>query len=430
MERHFDGRTDRRFDADLFPELADERGARIFAELDFAARKLPRAGEVRSAFSLREEHRAVSNDDGGDDEETRPLPFRSLLWHCARMAITYREAGVDIDRADDLVSRIARIARPTRTPEVLADIGGFAGLCALPSGLEEPILVSGTDGVGTKLKVAFATGRHDTIGIDLVAMCVNDVVTCGAKPLFFLDYFGTGKLDVDVGEAVIRGIADGCKLAGCALLGGETAELPGMYADGEYDLAGFAVGVVDRKKILDGKRTVTGDVVVGVASTGLHSNGYSLARRVIEKEMGLGMDDVVPGDGRKVSDALLVPTRIYAKTVASLASTLGDDLRAIAHITGGGLAENLPRVLPEGIGARLDLGSYERPALFGAIQRGGPVAEEEMRRTFNLGVGLTVVVARGAVDRAIEALERSGEKAWKLGEIVPHDGGERIAFSG
>jgi len=346
------------------------------------------------------------------------------------MGITYRDAGVDIDRADDLISRIAKLARPTRIPEVIADIGGFAGLCSLPTGLAEPVLVSGTDGVGTKLKVAFATGKHDTIGIDLVAMCVNDVVTCGARPLFFLDYFGTGKLEVDVGEAVIAGIAEGCKQAGCALLGGETAELPGMYAPGEYDLAGFAVGVVDRKKILNGASAVAGDVVIGVASTGLHSNGYSLARRVIEGEMRLGMTDKLPTDGRVVADALLVPTRIYAKTVAALVGALGEDLRGLAHITGGGLPENLPRVLPKGLGAHLDLSTYARPALFKDIQQGGPVSETEMRRTFNLGVGLTVIVKRGAEKKAIESLEASGERAWVLGECVATAEERRVSFAG
>ncbi len=344
------------------------------------------------------------------------------------MAITYRDAGVDIDAGNALVSRIARLAKPTRIPEVLGGIGGFAGLCAIPAGLEEPILVSGTDGVGTKLKVAFATGVHDTVGIDLVAMCVNDIVTCGARPLFFLDYFGTGKLDVDTGEAVIRGIANGCTQAGCALLGGETAELPGMYADGEYDLAGFAVGVVDKKKIIDGSRTVAGDVVIGVASSGLHSNGFSLARRVIEK-MGLDMKAPFPGgDGKTVGETLLTPTRIYAKTVAALVAALGDDLRALSHITGGGLPENLPRVLPAGLGARLELGSYERPLIFRVIAEGGPVEAHEMARTFNLGVGLCVVVAKDAADRAIAALEASGEKAWRLGAIEARENGERVAL--
>ncbi|WP_437622141.1 phosphoribosylformylglycinamidine cyclo-ligase [Sorangium sp. So ce1151] len=334
------------------------------------------------------------------------------------MSVTYREAGVDIDAGDALVERIKRLAKPTRTPEVLADVGGFAGLCMLPGGLSEPVLVSGTDGVGTKLKVAFATGVHDTVGIDLVAMCVNDVLTVGARPLFFLDYFATGKLDVDVGEAVVRGIADGCKQAGCALIGGETAELPGMYADGEYDLAGFSVGVVERSRILDGKRIAAGDAVIGVASSGLHSNGYSLARRVLEKEMGLRMGDRVDELGATVGEALLTPTRIYARAITALLAASGDAVRGLSHITGGGLPGNLPRVLPDGLGARLDLGSYQRPAVFQVLQRGGPVEEAEMRRTFNLGVGLVAVVEKGAADRAIEALAGSGERAWVLGEVV------------
>ncbi|WP_437998165.1 phosphoribosylformylglycinamidine cyclo-ligase [Sorangium sp. So ce185] len=335
------------------------------------------------------------------------------------MSVTYREAGVDIDAGDALVERIKRLAKPTRTPEVLADVGGFAGLCALPGGLSEPVLVSGTDGVGTKLKVAFATGVHHTVGIDLVAMCVNDVLTVGARPLFFLDYFATGKLDVDVGEAVVRGIADGCKQAGCALIGGETAELPGMYADGEYDLAGFAVGVVERSRILDGKRIAPGDAVLAVASSGLHSNGYSLARRVLEKEMGLRMGDRVDELGATVGDALLTPTRIYARAITALLAACGDAVRGLSHITGGGLPGNLPRVLPDGLGARLDLGSYQRPAIFHLLQRGGPVDEAEMRRTFNLGVGLVAVVDKSAADKAIDALADSGERAWVLGEIVP-----------
>ncbi|WP_437576901.1 phosphoribosylformylglycinamidine cyclo-ligase [Sorangium sp. So ce887] len=334
------------------------------------------------------------------------------------MSVTYREAGVDIDAGDALVERIKRLAKPTRIPEVLGDVGGFAGLCMLPSGLSEPVLVSGTDGVGTKLKVAFATGVHDTVGIDLVAMCVNDVVTVGARPLFFLDYFATGKLDVDVGEAVVRGIAEGCKQAGCALIGGETAELPGMYAEGEYDLAGFAVGVVERSRILDGKRIVAGDAVIGVASSGLHSNGFSLARRVLEKEMGLRMSDRVDDLGATVGEALLTPTRIYARAITALLAACGDAVRGLSHITGGGLPGNLPRVLPDGLGAQLDLGSYQRPAVFQVLQRGGPVEEAEMRRTFNLGVGLVAVVEKGAADRAIEAFAGSGERAWVLGEVV------------
>jgi len=334
------------------------------------------------------------------------------------MSVTYRDAGVDIDAGDALVERIKRLAAPTRTPHVLEGVGGFAGLCALPGGLQDPVLVSGTDGVGTKLKVAFATGVHDTIGIDLVAMCVNDVITTGARPLFFLDYFATGKLSVDVGEAVVRGVAEGCRQAGCALIGGETAELPGMYAEGEYDLAGFAVGVVERAKILDGKRARAGDAVIGVASSGLHSNGYSLARRVLEREMGLAMSDRVAELGATVGEALLRPTRIYAASVAALLGACGEEVHALSHITGGGLPGNVPRVLPEGLGARLDLASWERPAVFRVIAAGGPVEEAEMRRTFNLGVGLVAVVARDAADRAVAALSAAGERAWVAGEVV------------
>lgn len=334
------------------------------------------------------------------------------------MAITYSQAGVDIDRGDALVERIKKLAKPTRIPEVLSDVGGFAGLCALPSGMVEPILVSGTDGVGTKLKVAFAAGVHDTVGQDLVAMCVNDVITCGARPLFFLDYFATGKLELDVGEAVVKGIADGCKLAGCALLGGETAELPGMYADGEYDLAGFAVGVVERAKILDGSRVKKGDVVLGVASSGLHSNGYSLARKVLFERLGLGIHDQVPGLGKTAAEALLVPTRIYARAVKELFAAVGEGVHGLSHITGGGLPGNLPRVLPEGLGARLDLSVFERPGIFRVIAEFGPVEEAEMRRTFNLGVGLVVVVAPSQAEAALAALSASGEQAFRLGEVI------------
>src|SRR5690606_33639837 len=262
------------------------------------------------------------------------------------MAVTYREAGVNIEEGNDLVSRIKSFAGKASSPHVLSGIGGFAGLCALPRGMTEPVLVSGTDGVGTKLKVAFQLNRHDTIGQDLVAMCVNDIITTGAQPLFFLDYFGTGKLDANVGEQVVRGIADGCKIAGCALLGGETAELPGMYADGEYDLAGFAVGVVDKKNILGPDRVRTGDAIIAVTSSGIHSNGYSLARRVIEGEMGLDLTQHHELLGETVGEALLRPTKIYASSVAQLCSSLGQGLHALCHVTGGGIVENLPRVLP------------------------------------------------------------------------------------
>jgi phosphoribosylformylglycinamidine cyclo-ligase len=334
------------------------------------------------------------------------------------MAITYRQAGVDIDAGDALVDRIAPLAKRTRIPEVISDVGGFAGLCAVPSGIDEPVLVSGTDGVGTKLKVAFATGVHDTVGIDLVAMCVNDVVTAGARPLFFLDYFGTGKLEVGVAEAVIRGIAEGCAQAGCALLGGETAELPGMYAAGEYDLAGFAVGVVARKALIDGSARVReGDVVLGVASNGLHSNGFSLARRVLAD-----LGEHVPSLGRSVGEAMLVPTRIYAKAVQALIGALGANVHALSHVTGGGLPGNVPRVLPDALGVRLDLSTYERPAIFRLIAERGPVEEHEMRRTFNLGVGLVAVVAPEAAAEAIAVLEESGERAWRFGEVIRAEG--------
>lgn len=332
--------------------------------------------------------------------------------------ITYREAGVDIDAGDALVERIKPFARSTRIPEVVEDVGGFAGLCALPLGIEDPLLVSGTDGVGTKLKVAFATGRHDTIGQDLVAMCVNDVITTGARPLFFLDYFACGTLEVDVAARVIEGIANGCRQAGCALLGGETAELPGMYAHGEYDLAGFAVGVVSRKALLGPARVQAGDALLAIASSGLHSNGYSLARHIFEQKLGLAASASVGELGVTVGDALLTPTRIYAKAVAALGQALGGDLHALCHVTGGGVPGNLPRILPAGTLARV---RHARPwpALFEFLAQRGPVEEAEMRRTFNLGVGLVAVVEASALSRAQRALEAAGERVWEFGRVEP-----------
>lgn len=334
------------------------------------------------------------------------------------MAVTYRQAGVDIDAGDELVERIKPLAKATRIAEVLEDVGGFAGMCSLPSGLKDPVLVSGTDGVGTKLKVAFMTGVHHTIGFDLVGMCVNDVVTTGARPLFFLDYFGTGKLDVRVGEDVVRGIANACKEAGCALLGGETAELPGMYEAGEYDLAGFAVGVVSRERIVDGKRVAEGDVALALGSSGLHSNGYSLARRVLLEGMGLALSDA-PSElgGATVGEALLAPTRLYARQVAALVGDAGIDVRAMSHITGGGLPGNLPRVLPEGFGVAVEA-DWARPGIFELIARGGPVEEQEMRRTFNLGVGFVVIVPEAHEAAAIEVLKGAGEAPFRLGRVV------------
>lgn len=332
------------------------------------------------------------------------------------MAITYRDAGVNIDSGDALVERIKPIAKRTRTAEVVSDIGGFAGLCTLPSGIDDPVLVSGTDGVGTKLKIAFATGRHDTIGQDLVAMCVNDIITCGAQPLFFLDYFASGHLDVAVGEQVVSGIADGCILAECALLGGETAELPGMYADGEYDLAGFAVGVVSRKSILGPDRVKVGDRLLGLASSGLHSNGYSLARRVIEQVLKLDWTSRPGALDRTIGEVLLTPTRIYARAVAALKEVAGSDLHAMAHITGGGVPGNLPRVLPRGTKASVRMPPM--PAVFKLIEAGGPVDLPEMRRTFNLGVGFVIALAPDAFDAACGALADAGETVFDLGKIV------------
>ncbi len=348
-------------------------------------------------------------------------PFRALLYYVGDvMSILYRQAGVDIDAGEELVERIKPFAKATRIAEVLSDVGGFAGLCALPKGFEDPILVSGTDGVGTKLKIAFATGVHDTIGIDLVGMCVNDILTCGARPLFFLDYFATSRLDVGVAERVIRGIAAGCKESGCALLGGETAELPGMYAEGEYDLAGFAVGVVSRSQLIDGKRVAVGDVVLGLRSSGLHSNGYSLARKVLLEELSFSLDDTPAAfGGLTVAQTLLAPTRLYAGHVRALLEA-GVDVRAMSHITGGGLPGNLPRVLPDGMGVRIPR-TWQRPQVFEVLAR--LVDEAELRRVFNLGVGYVVVIDPSHLGRAVDALAPLSETPIELGEIIatPHD---------
>jgi phosphoribosylformylglycinamidine cyclo-ligase len=345
------------------------------------------------------------------------------------MSLTYRDAGVDIDAGDELVERIKPLAMSTRIPEVVADVGGFAGLCGLPSDIEDPLLVSGTDGVGTKIKLPAAMGKHDTIGIDLVAMSVNDIITTGARPLFFLDYFGCGKLDVAIAEQVISGIAEGCRQSGCALLGGETAEHPGMLPDGEYELAGFGVGVVSRKKVLGPARVKAGDRLLGVASSGLHSNGYSLARRVLLELSGLRLDQHLPELDATVGEALLTPTRIYARAVRALGDALGPELHALCHITGGGLPGNLPRVLPKGTLARV----VERqpvPAIFRLIEARGPVAWDEMRRTFNLGIGLVAVVDASALERATEALSAAGERVFPLGvvEAAPADAAPSVVY--
>jgi len=335
--------------------------------------------------------------------------------------LTYKDAGVDIEAGDRLVDRIKPMAARTRTPEVLSGLGGFAGLCGLPADIEDPILVSGTDGVGTKLKVAFAADHHHTVGIDLVAMCVNDIITCGARPLFFLDYFATGALDVDRAASVVEGIAQGCELAGCALLGGETAELPGFYQPGEYDLAGFAVGVVSRAAILDPSRVAIGDVLIGLPSTGLHSNGYSLARRALLEpspsgDPALTLEESAPGLDTPLGEALLAPTAIYASATRAALEVGG--VRAMSHITGGGLPGNLPRVLPRGSVARVRPAAWNRPAIFNLIQERGKVSEDEMRRTFNLGVGLVIVVDAAQAQNVSAALEAAGESPFRMGEIV------------
>jgi len=332
---------------------------------------------------------------------------------------TYKDAGVDIDAGDALVERLKPLARLATRPEVVADIGGFAGLCGIPSGYREPLLVSGTDGVGTKLRSAFATGRHDTVGIDLVAMSVNDVAVTGAEPLFFLDYFATGRLEVGVAESVIAGIAEGCRQAGCALLGGETAELPGFYAPGEYDLAGFAVGVVEKSEVRDGRALAAGDILLGLASSGLHSNGHSLARKILLEVLGLGYQAKPEAlGGASVADELLRPTRIYVGALRAL-SAAGIAWKGAAHVTGGGLVENPPRFVPSGSGLALRLrsGSWPVPSIFGLIAQAG-VAEAEMRRTFNMGLGMIVAVAPADVDRAVDAVKAAGDPAFVVGEVV------------
>ncbi|MFL5299736.1 MAG: phosphoribosylformylglycinamidine cyclo-ligase [Anaeromyxobacteraceae bacterium] len=328
---------------------------------------------------------------------------------------TYREAGVDIDEGDRLVELIKPLAKPTLRPEVVAGIGGFGGLFALDAKRwKEPVLVSGTDGVGTKLKVAFAAGRHDTVGIDLVAMCVNDIAVVGAEPLFFLDYFATGKLSAEQGAEVVKGIALGCRQAGCALIGGETAELPGFYARGEYDLAGFAVGCVERSQIVDGRSVAPGDLVIGVASSGLHSNGYSLARKALLDRHPLDWRPPELG-GKRLVDVLLEPTRIYAKDVLALLAAVR--VKALGHITGGGLPGNVPRTLPDGTAAVLDARRWPRPPIFDLVMREGEVPWDDMLLTFNMGLGLTVVVAAGDAPAAQAALAGRGLESWVVGGV-------------
>ncbi len=331
--------------------------------------------------------------------------------------LSYRDAGVDIDAGDALVEAIKPFARRTLRPEVLGGIGGFGALCAIPKKYRQPVLVSGTDGVGTKLKLAFALGRHGTVGIDLVAMSVNDVLVQGAEPLFFLDYYACGKLDNAVAAQVVQGIARGCELAGCALIGGETAEMPGMYPEGEYDLAGFCVGVVERKRIISGKSIRPGDVLIGLASSGAHSNGYSLIRKIVERAR----------PDAAMLDALMEPTRIYVKSVLKLIASV--PVKGLAHITGGGLVGNVPRVLPRGTRAVIDASSWPRPPLFRWLQQQGSVAEEEMHRVFNCGIGMVAVVAAADAKRAAGKLRAAGETVYEIGTVEKAKGEPGVAIS-
>ena len=332
------------------------------------------------------------------------------------MAVDYRQSGVDIDAGNEVVRRIKQMARATYTPGVLSGVGSFGGLFALDGSVADPVLVASADGVGTKLKVAFMTGIHHTIGQDLVNHCVNDILVQGARPLFFLDYLATGRLSPDVAEQIVKGVAQACLANNCALLGGETAEMPGFYADGEYDVAGFIVGVVSRSKVIDGRDIKAGDVLIALPSTGLHTNGYSLARRIAFDELQLTVDDNIAELGTTVGEALLAPHRSYLQAVGPL---LGQGwIKGMAHITGGGLTENVPRMMPEGRSPRIDHVSWTVPPLFMWLQRGGGVPDDEMFRAFNMGVGLVMAVAPEHESSLLSMLAASGETAWRLGEVV------------
>jgi len=336
-----------------------------------------------------------------------------------KTSISYRDAGVDIEAGDALVEQIKPFAKRTMRPEVLGGIGGFGSLFAVPQKFKEPILVSGTDGVGTKLKLAFELNKHDTVGIDLVAMSVNDILVQGAEPLFFLDYFACGKLEVGVAAQVIKGIAEGCEQSGCALVGGETAEMPGMYPAGEYDLAGFAVGCVDKANLINGTTIAAGDVVLGLASSGAHSNGYSLIRKLIEKS---GIDFESDFHGRKFKDVVMAPTRIYVKSLLKLIEAM--PVKGMAHITGGGITENIPRVLPEGLTAEIQASGWELPPLFQWLQAQGNIVPSEMYKTFNCGIGMAIVMAKENAAAAKAILEASGETVFEIGHIRAQNAGE------
>ncbi|MCK9608361.1 MAG: phosphoribosylformylglycinamidine cyclo-ligase [Methylomonas sp.] len=339
-------------------------------------------------------------------------------------SLNYKSAGVDIEAGNALVDRIKPIAAKTRNAGVMAGLGGFGSLFELPlDRYKNPVLVSGTDGVGTKLKLALDMNLHNTVGIDLVAMCVNDIVVQGAEPLFFLDYFATGRLDVDTAAAVIEGIGNGCEQAGAALVGGETAEMPGMYSDGDYDLAGFCVGIVEKDRIIDGSKVKTGDKLIGIASSGPHSNGYSLIRKIIERS-GLALTDSV--NGKALGETLLTPTRIYVKPLLELLKNI--DVHAMAHITGGGITENLPRVLPDNLSAEIKLTAWQLPDIFVWLQQQGNVTLADMLITFNCGVGMIICVDANDEAAALTCLTQQGETAFSLGDIVPFDGSQRVIY--
>ncbi|AUN94458.1 phosphoribosylformylglycinamidine cyclo-ligase [Pseudazoarcus pumilus] len=353
---------------------------------------------------------------------THPAPsvgHRPDARETALTSLTYRDAGVDIDAGDALVDRIKPFAKATMRPEVMGGIGGFGALFELSKKYREPVLVSGTDGVGTKLRLAFELNRHDTVGQDLVAMSVNDILVQGAEPLFFLDYFACGKLHVDTAADVVKGIAKGCELAGCALIGGETAEMPSMYPDGEYDLAGFAVGAVEKADLIDGSKIAAGDVVLGLASSGAHSNGYSLIRKVIEIS---GADLAADFHGQPLADAVLAPTRIYVKPLLALMAAHAGIVHGMAHITGGGLTENVPRVIPDGLTARIDSSAWDLPPLFQWLQQAGNIDAAEMHRVFNCGIGMAVIVSADNAERAAAFLREQGETVHVIGRIAAMEG--------
>ncbi|MCQ6561657.1 phosphoribosylformylglycinamidine cyclo-ligase [Paenibacillus mendelii] len=344
------------------------------------------------------------------------------------MAEAYKQAGVDIAAGNEAVERMKKHVKKTFRPEVLTDLGGFGGLFGLNKDkYEEPVLVSGTDGVGTKLKIAFAMDKHDTIGIDAVAMCVNDIIVQGAEPLFFLDYLACGKVVPEKIEAIVKGISDGCLQSGCALIGGETAEMPGMYGGDEYDIAGFTVGIVDKKNIIDGKTIAAGDAVIGLASSGIHSNGFSLVRRLLLEQAGYSLDEVLSAlDGKKLGDVVLEPTRIYVKSVLELIKQV--QVKGMAHITGGGFIENIPRVLPEGVNVEIEYGSWPIQPIFKLMQEKGSITNRDMFTTFNMGVGMVVVVPAEQAEEALRVARELGEEAYRIGTVT--EGSRIVTFTG